>query len=193
MIAQSYGAPSDLCDVLDQIAGKNGTIEAAGYSVPVLIGKRYLEQFGVGSDPRVIFIPEPRGKIGPPIGAGNAASVTSSCDFAIRGPEQGDDIFRFRATYNLIKVVISAIARATSGRREWGDLADDSPLNVDGLGADLKSSFTYQWDVRWDQAIVSVGAAPADTSEQSPSGPVKGQQAPAIGAIDVTTTPKEQE
>lgn len=185
-IAANFAAPSDLADVLDQIAGKHGTIAAAGYAIPVLIGAQYISEFGAGSAPRVLFVPETKGKIGPPISIGNAASVVSSCDVAIRGAEPGGDVFRFRRVYDTIKVVLSAIARATTGRHEWGDLADDSPLNVDGLGADLMFSFTYQWDVHWDARIARVLGAPANTATQMPAGPTPGQSLPGIAALTIT-------
>ena len=180
ILENRYEIPSTLADVLGQVID---LFAAVADATPILIGKHYLEDFGAGSAPRILFVPEPRGKLGPPIESGNAASVTHSCDFFVRGVESGDDLHRFRSAYALGDRVIGAIRRAASGRLEFGDYADASPTNVDAYGADLALSFTYQRDVPHDAAIRSVPAAAVDTTAPRPIIP------PGIPASGLTILP----
>lgn len=179
-----YSPPSTLADVLGQIVDN---FAAAGDPTPILIGKAY-EAFGVGSAPRVLLAPEPRGKIGPPIEQGNVCSVTHSCNVLVRGLEDGSDLGRFTSAYALGDRLLSAIRRAASGRLEFGDFTDASPTDVDAYGAELAFSFTYQRDVKWDGAIRGLPAAAADPSPPQPVQP-PGTAAISV-AIDATTNPQ---
>ncbi len=186
-VASQKSAPSHLGVVLRQVAEVFG---AAADATPIMVGKRYLEHFGTGSAPRVLFVPEPRGKFGDPIEMGNPCSFTHSCDVYVRGAESGDDISRFDAAYELGDLVASEIARATTGRRGTEtNFVDDSPADVDAYGADLAFSFTYRRDVRWATKIVAVAAADADNGTPVPTGPAVGIPAATV-AINVTDEPE---
>jgi hypothetical protein len=183
-----YARPSSLGDVMIQV---RDVFSAAADATPVVVGKHYLEQRGVGSYPRVLFVPDLAGSAGPPLEMGNAASVTHSCDVHVRGPERGDDFERFRETYALADRVMSAIRRAASGRLVFGAYRDGSATNVDdGAGAEIVFDFTYQRDVLHDTGVVAVAAAGASTTEQGPGGMQTGEAA-NDATIGVVVTPTE--
>lgn len=185
-IATQNAAPSNLAAVIGQVGDALGALADA---TPCMIGKHYLEHFGAGSPPRVLFVPETRGKVGPPTELGFTASITHACDVFVRGPESGDDLGRFDAAYALGDLVIDLIQTAGTGRIEWTDYADGSPTNVDAFGADLAFSFTYTRNVRHDARRWALPAATADTSTKVPNVP---PGVPSSGAtIDVTTVPQE--
>ena len=144
-IVAQPGKPSTLADVIQQVIDAFGELADA---TPILVGAHYLEHFGTGSGPRVLFVPEKGGgSVGPPLNLGNAASVTHSCDVYVRGPESGTDVGRYGAAYALLDLVVNALATAAPGRLQWGAMRDDSPVNVDAYGAGLAVSFLYQRDV----------------------------------------------
>src|SRR6266571_5337126 len=113
LVANTVSAPpSNLSVVLGQV---RDALAATGDATPVMIGMAYLEQFGVGAAPRVLFVPEPKGgggKVGPAIELGNACSITHSCNVLVRGVESGDDLGRFDSTYALGDRVVSLIKTA---------------------------------------------------------------------------------
>ncbi len=183
-ILEPTGAPSNLGAVLRYI---EELFQIAGNATPIMIGKQYIRQFGAGSDSRVLFVPEVKGNVGDAIETGSAASMTHSCDVAVRAAEDGSDAGRFDACYTLGDLVIDSLSRACSGRLTFGSLADDSPLNVDGLGADLAFSFTYKRDVRhgvmWSIPSASIITAP-------PFAPTAPDALAATSvAVDVTAVP----
>lgn len=183
-ITQGNAPPSTLADLIGQV---KDAFDAMGDSTPIMVGSQFLKELGVGSAPRVVFVPEPKGKIGPPIEMGNAASVTHSCDVFVRASESGDDIARLVAAYALSDLVIDCIQTGGTGRVEWGDYADDSPTDVDAYGADIALSFTYKRDVLHSPALWSLPAPGADTSGAIPH-PPPGVPASSVG-IRPTTTP----
>ncbi len=164
-VARTYGNPSTLAGVLRQV---RDLFAASGDATPIAIGKQYLSSFGVGSAPRVLFVPEPRGAVGPAIEIGNAASMTHSCTAYVRGAESGDDFGRFDAAYALCDKTISSIRRVAAGHLEFGDMNDGSPTDANAYGADVVFAFTYQRDVRHDEAIMSVPSAALDTTPPRP-------------------------
>ncbi len=187
-VAVQKAPASHLGVVLRQVAEVFGD---AADATPIMVGKQYLKTFGAGTGPRVLFVPEPRGKFGAPIETGNPCSVTHSCAVYVRGAESGDDIARFDAAYELGDRVMSEIARATTGRRYTEtEFVDDSPADVDAYGADLAFSFTYRRDVSWDAKIVAVAAADADNAPARPTGPVAGVIADSVLA-DATISPED--
>lgn len=163
-IAPLAGSPaSSLADVLAQV---REAFSAMGDATPIMCGAHYLsaENPGaIGAAPRVLFVPEPKGKAGPPIEMGNVCSITSSCDVYVRAAEGGDDFGRLTAAYALLARVLGCLSVAGTGRTEFGSFADDSPDDVDAYGADLTVSFTYQWDVPHDAARWALAPAAANT------------------------------
>jgi len=166
-----YGNPSTLIDVIGQVIDAFGLV---GDATPMQVGKQYLER-GAGIAPRVVWVPELSGKIGPPTQTGYAASVTHSCDVYIRGPETGGDLDRFKFAYALQDRIISGLRRAASGHIEFGDLKDDSPAGVDAYGVDLAFRFTYQRNVRNDPAIWLLPKATPDTTPPRQILPQRGE------------------
>ncbi len=182
-----HANPSTLTTVIGQV---KDAFEAMGNATPILIGKKYLDDFGVGSAPRVLFVPEAGGgKVGPPIEMGNAASVIHSCNVFVRAEESGDDVGRFDRAYALGDLVIDCIHTAAPGRVEFGSFEDDSPTDADAYGADLAFSFLYARDVRHDTARWSLPAADDDTSAVQPAIP-PGQPG-TVDSVDVTVDPVE--
>jgi hypothetical protein len=153
-----------------------------------MVGKKYLQQFGAGSAPRVLFVPEEGpGKIGPPIETGNPVSVTHACKVFARATESGDDFGRFDAVYALEGRLIDLIATAGTGRITWGKWADASPVDVDAYGADIEINFTFTRDVRHDPARWALPAADVDVTP-APLSPPSGIPATTV-VVNVTTTP----
>lgn len=185
IVDQGHGAPSTLADVIGQV---RDAFDAMGDATPIMIGKQYLVQ-GVGSSPRVVFVPEPRGRIGDMLELGNAASITHSCNVLVRGPEEGDDLERFRATYALADRVICCIATAAAGRVEWGDYSDASPTDVDAYGAEIAFSFNYTRDVRHDAARWALAPATVVATDPVPLVP-PGEPAASV-TTTITTVPEE--
>lgn len=144
MIAVQPNPPSTLIDVISQV---RELLDAIGDATPVLVGKAH-EKHGVGSSPRVLFLPESgSGKVGPPIEIGNAASVTHTCTVKARAKESGDDETRLLAAYALSDFLIDAISTAGSGRITWGSYGDGSPTDTDAFGAEIVFEFSYRRDV----------------------------------------------
>lgn len=176
---------STLIDILKQI---KGALDAMGIYLPTLIGKAY-ESEGVGSAPRVIFIPDESGKLGPPRELGNAASVTHGSRVLVRGRESGDDTERSKEVYALADIVIGLIQIAGTGRIEWGKYEDASPTNTDAFGAEIRLTFTYRRDVAHNDARWRLAPAEDDTSAAEPQ-PPPGEIAGGI-EIDAQTVPVE--
>lgn len=136
---------STLADVLDSI---KQMLEKVGLNVPMQVGKNYLENFGTGTPPKMIFVPEaPGGSIADPFMAGNAASYVHSCDVYVRAQPGPTDIMRFAPLYELTDKVLGIIAIATTGKHEWGTVSDASPLTTDSAGCSVAFSFRYRRDV----------------------------------------------
>lgn len=182
-----YDDPTTLAGVVRAV---RDIFDAAGDATPIMMGKRYLEGNAVGREPRVLFVVTP-GKVGPPIEMGNAASVTHACDAYCRGPESGDDVGRYDAAYLLGDKVISALRRAATGRLEWGAYDDSSPATVDGFGAEVRFSFTYQRDVPHTPAVTAVAAADAATATPAPTGMETGE-AGEVEAVEQTTDVQDE-
>ena len=202
-IVAQPGQPSTLAAVIQQVID---AFAALGDATPIMVGKHYLEQLGAGFGPRVLFVPEVgAGRVDRPINMGNAARVVHSCDVYVRGPETGSDVSRFDAVYYLADLVINALITAAPGRIEWGSLRDDSPVNVDMLGAGLVFSFTYARDVthapqppatrgRWNLAAAqasTAGVRPVLPSNRGGAGSAMPDDSAAVEAVEVTTTPQE--
>lgn len=183
--AREYSPPSTLADVIGQVVD---AFSAMADATPIMIGGKYLEH-GSGSGPRVLFVPEPGGSVGPPALMGRPASVTHSCKIYVRGPEDGSDLERFKATYRLGDRVIDCVATAASGRVMWREYSDDSPVDVDAYGAGLVISFNYRRDVLHDEARWALPPASADSAEPRPGLP-PGEPG-ADMTLEVTTVPQE--
>lgn len=120
---------------------------ALGDGTPLLIGRKYLAEFGAGSAPRVLFVPEEQGRLGRPtrLNAGELASYTHGCQVYVRGAESGDDAGRFDAVYALADRVINALKWCDPAHvvLEPGNPRDASPLPDDAYGADVVFSFVF--------------------------------------------------
>lgn len=180
-----YRPPSTLTDVLRQV---EEALALMANATPMMVGKKYLEDFGVGAAPRILFAPEPRGNIGRPREMGNACSVTHSCTVYVRGAEGGDDITRFDNAYALADVALDLIITAGTGCIEWGEFSDSSPANVDAYGADVTFTFTYQRDVRHSATRWTLPAAASNTLAPEPA-PPPGEASGDPPTFTVTVTP----
>jgi hypothetical protein len=191
-IVAETGAVSTLADVLGQVVD---AFEAMADPTPILVGEMYLEA-GVGADPRVVFVPETQGKVGPAIEMGSPASIQHGCQVYVSaqasyGEGREGDIQRYRDAYALGDKVIGCIAVAAAGRIEWTNYNDSSPLNTDDYGAELTFGFTYKRAVAPTPARWSLAAADADTTAVTPRPPPG--QAGMVKALNVTTVPDEPE
>ncbi len=179
---------STLPDVLDEIAWLFGQ---AADATPIMVGSQYLEHFGTGSAPRVLFVPDPKGKAGalPQLNVGFVAGVTNACDVYVRGAEDGTDTGRPRAAIMLMSRVINCLRRAAPARVRLLDYKADSPAKIDAFGADVALSFEYTWGVEEDAAIWAVPAhyPGALTSPPDPDRP-GGDTGKSISVDTITLT-----
>lgn len=180
-VAVQHRTPSSLIDIVAQC---QEAIDAMATTVSVQIGKAYLKDFGVGTPPKVLFVPEiGPGKIEPPLELGHAARVAHTCNVYVRGRESGDDVERFKSAYDLADLVIDLVQTAGTGRIEWGSFTDDSPTDTDAFGVDVALSFTFRRDVPHSAARWGLPMSLADLTAQQPQPP------PGIPASGVTIDP----
>ena len=170
-IATQNAAPSNLAQVVRCV---RDIFEASGDATPIMVGDHYLESFGVGAPPRILFVMEPRseeGSIEPPIQQGRAASWIHRCDVYVRASAEIDDVDRFDVAYQLTDKTISAIKRAGTGRVEFGKVSDDSPTRTGAFGAGFAFGFSYRRDIEHNESVMRVQSAALDTSERRPVAP----------------------
>jgi hypothetical protein len=181
-LATSNAPASTLTTVLGQV---RDAFDAIGDATTIQIGARYLEGFGMGNGPKVLFVPEAPGSGGAMAGAfslGATASQIHGCNVYVRATEEtADDLERFDQLYALTDRVVDLIETAGSGRLAWGPCSDDSPLRTSsGAGCGLGFSFTYRRDIghdvkRWrgplrdatGAILTTTLTAPADTSAKT--------------------------
>lgn len=161
---------------------------------PIQVGKQYLRDFGVGSAPRVLFVPDSKGKDGQaPAGSGGVGYigwVAHGCQVYVRGAESGDDIGRFDAAYALADRVVNAVERAGRSRLDWVGYKDFSPTAVDAYGADLAFSFVYTRGIQCDEQIWALRANPIAKSPPDIGRPPGAAQS-TVGSLVVTVVPLE--
>lgn len=183
-------APSTLEEVID---GVRDLFDRVGDATPIQVGKAYLEQFGVGSAPRVLFVPEDEGSIEGSLWIGSVAAVAHGCTVYLRGAESGADGSRFKAARALGDRVLNCLKICASGRFKGGKTRDASPTDVDAYGADVLMTFTYRRDVPRDEALWNLLAlATVNTPPTSPINPDQPDGSTGlsvtIGTIDTTNT-----
>lgn len=144
-------------------------IGATGDATPLPVGREYLTNLGVGTGPRAVFVPAPRGKW-TTVGiksAGYVATVARGCDVYVRGVENGDDVTRTEAAEALADRIINALRATAPGYIEGGDFREVDPTDPDAFGAELILSFTFTRGVAkdieiWAAPIVSVSPPDRD-------------------------------
>lgn len=153
---------------------------AVGDGTTFLIGKQYLEQFGAGTPPRILWVPEPDSRQRPAqkLNADYVASLSHSCTVYVRGAEDGTDAGRFDSAYAIGDLVVNALKLAAPGLVELGDYRETSPLPVDAYGAEVALTFTYtRWIARnpkvWSLHIAK--NAPLDPDRPGPPGSSNGK------------------
>ncbi len=184
VVSSAQGTPSNLGDVLLQIQQAFSLMADKTW---VKVGSSYLDSFGAGSGPRVLFVPETQGKVEPPFQMGRAAQFVHGCDVHIRAPKVEPDVARFQKLYVLADLVIDCIATACTGKLEWGPAKDDSPTRTGEPG--LSFSFQYRRDVPHNEKRWSLPAADDSLAGAKPH-PPPGTPADRVD-IDATTAPKE--
>lgn len=127
-----------------------------GDATPIMVGKQYLAQ-GFGSGPRVLFVPDPDGKVVTPPQLSNdyVAGIRHSCEVYVRAPETGTDEERFNAAYALADRVVNALKWAGAARVTFDGqpFRDGSPSDGDAFGAELVFGFSYTRGVPKDDSI----------------------------------------
>lgn len=174
---------STLADLIRLVTA---ALNGAGDGIEVMVGRQYLAQFGAGSPPRLLFVPEERGRLGPPpkINANYVGSYTHGCKVYVRGAESGDDPGRFDAVYAFADRVVNAIkwAGGAAGTIAPGNPLDSSPRAEDAYGADIVFEFTYTRAIARDPEIWGV-----PVTAISPPDPDR-PQGSSGKTIDVTTS-----
>ena len=160
--------------IADVFRNVGNLFRQAGDGTPIQVGKQYSAQ-SLGQPPRVLFVPEPKGKAGPPleVGGRQVASFTHSCAVYVLAAESGSDEGRFDAAYLLADRVVNALWFSAPGRKilEFGSFTDASPLDVDGPGAQVTFSFRFVRPVFLDAEIEAAAYALAQTPAPSPPDP----------------------
>lgn len=134
----------------------------AGDGTAFLIGKKYLTD-SIGQSPRVVFVPNVRGRLGPPtkLNANYICSWTHGCKVYVRATDgaSGDEAGQFEAAEALADRVLNFIKETNPGRISFvpGNPADDSPFPDHALGADIVFEFTYTRPVARDIGITRPG------------------------------------
>lgn len=149
---------------------------AAKDGTPIMVGEAYKSDFGAGSPPRVLFVPEKRpGMLGgaPKVNANYLAGWSHGCTVYVRGAESGEDVGRLDAAYELADRVINAVKGASPGRVVLapGNPDDDSPLPQDAYGADLTFSFSFVRGVAVDPEITRALRTLGSVSPPDPDRP----------------------
>lgn len=181
------GTPSTLADVLRAV---RDMLSEAADGTPVLVGRAYLRA-GVGSGPRVLFVPDIGGRLGPASEMGMVASATHGCEVFVRADERAEDFDRLTLVYALADRVVSAIARAGAGRVTWETYADGSPTDTDAFGAELALRFTFSRDIPHSQTLLAVASAANGSAEPFPSGGQPGTASANPPTLTITVTPTE--
>jgi hypothetical protein len=136
----------------------------AGDATPIMVGKQYLADFGMGTGPRILFVPDPKGEAGAvlEIGSREVASRTIACAVYVRGAEDGTDEGRYEAAYQLSARVLNALAGLAPGRVMRGKAPQSAdPVAVDAYGADDSWGFRYSFAVFVDQPVYQAAATAA--------------------------------
>jgi hypothetical protein len=138
----------------------------------VQIGRQYLEQFGTGAAPKILFVPAPDGQLGgaPRLNARYVAGFTDVCLVYIRGAEAGDDFSRLDNVDDMVDRVVNILKALGAACVEVGrgKPRDDSPLQVDAYGAQKVFMFAYTRGVPrnheiWNRAFQVINpTAPTD-------------------------------
>lgn len=147
-----------------------------GDGTPIMVGEQYLRETGPGSAPRVVFVPEDRGSFDAALklNSGYIASWTHVCKVTVRGAEPGDDPGRFEPAYLLAARVTTILKNLDPGHVKLapGNPRDNSPLNVDGPGADIVFQFAYSTNIAQDPAVLrAIATAMTSVSPPNPDQP----------------------
>jgi hypothetical protein len=146
---------------IDTVLGRVVELFAAvADPTPILRGKQYVREFGIGTTPSILFVPAMRGSIGPAIEMGHVASIKHGCNVLA----STSDAERYLTAYSLTDRAMAALSRAAPGRIAFGEYSDAYPEDFkvpDSYGAVILFSFTFARDVWKDPQIAALPAAPA--------------------------------
>lgn len=146
-----------------------------GDGTPIMVGKQYLNEPGPGSAPRIVFVPDDRGRFGPALkmNCGYTASWTHGCKVFVRGAEPGDDPGRLEPAYRLAARACDVLKGLDPGHIVLapGNPREDSPLPVDGPGADIAFEFSYQTNIPTDPAVLRALRQIVSVSPPNPDKP----------------------
>lgn len=164
---------STLSDVIRLVQAIFGYL---GDGTPIMVGAAYLEEPGPGAPPRVVFVPDSEGKLGPTtkINAGYVASWTHGCRVHVRGVEPGDDPGRFEPVYLLAARVIDVLKACDPAHVIVGpgNPKDASPLAVDApSGAEVVFTFAYVRNIAADPAVLRAARQITSVSPPDPDRP----------------------
>lgn len=153
-------------------------IAESGDGTPVMVGEHYVNHpRSIGSPPCVVLVPEPgwgKCKIEKAYELGQPGKQVHACDVVVRAAEGIDDIARLDNAYDLSDKVYDAVERAGAGFLVPGDARGDypSPFGVDtGAGVQLCWGFTYERDIRGNDAVRRARPAPPDDEPDRPLSP----------------------
>ena len=187
IVATHVQPPSDLADVLIQV---RDAFDAEGDATPIMCGGNYLERFGAGVDPYIIFVPLTDGGSLEFAGElGDAATTVEGCQVFVRAAPGGDDFDRFKRSKDLAKKVIAHLRVAGTGRITGGSFTDSSPLDSDEYGAEITFGFQFRSAIRHDPARWALDAAGESSTPAQPRIPPG--EAGTLDSLDVEVSPTE--
>jgi hypothetical protein len=184
------GKPATLADIIAHVADAFSEMADA---TDIMVGKKYLKNFGVGGEPRVLFVPGTDGRVGQPIHLGDPASVTHGCLVLVRARPGDDDFQRFRHAEDLADRVIALLVVAATGRIEGGRHGDGSPIDTNEYGVDIAFTFSYTRAVshdpkRWELAPAT--SDPNDPNAANTPGIPSGEEG-LVNTLDITVAPAD--
>jgi hypothetical protein len=184
------GKPATLADIIAHVADAFSEMADA---TDIMVGKKYLKNFGVGGEPRVLFVPETDGGFGTPIEMGEPASFTHGCLVLVRAAPGDDDFQRFIHATDLADRVAALLVVAATGRIEGGKYGDGSPIDTNEYGVDIAFTFTYKRAVRHDVKRWELAPAvtdPNDPNAASKPGIPSGEEG-VVNTFGITVTPAD--
>lgn len=171
----SQPMPVSTLAVLIRLAER--VLRELGDGTAVMVGRQYLVEPGPGSAPRIVFVPEDRGRLDGAlkVSAGYLASWSHVCQVSVRGAEPGDDSGRLEPAYQLADRVIQILKGLDPAHVVLapGGPRDTSPQDVDGApGVDVTFAFTYTRSVAQDPAVLKAIRKIQSVSPPDPDRPL---------------------
>jgi len=163
---------STLSDVLRRV---QLLFSELGDGTPILIGKQHVSEPGPGSPPRIVFVPDERGRLlsAQQLNSGYLAAWSHGCTVHVRGVDGGEEAGRLDAAVALADRVIQCLKALDPAHLaiEGEGPSEDSPLAVDAYGGGIVFSFRFTRHTPSDPAVIRAARALTAISPPDPDRP----------------------